>query len=130
MATALEEALEEADQALLIGADIPGIDRTAVARAFSALADHDVVLGPARDGGYYLVGLSRACPAIFRDIPWSTDRVLSRTLGRAEEEGLTVALLQAKGDVDTVDDLPPGPLVGDRAAGPSRGRAEKEAEAR
>jgi len=108
MTAALDEALGDADQALVVGTDIPGIDQDTVGRAFTALDEHDVVVGPAVDGGYYLVGLVRPCPDLFEEIPWSTSRVLSDTLDRARSIGLSVALLDEKADVDTVDDLPPG----------------------
>lgn len=105
MHAALTEALEEADEALLVGADIPGIDQPTVRRAFAALAEDDVVLGPATDGGYYLVGLSSPCHELFREMPWSTSRVLAETMRRAGSAGLQVGLLEEKSDVDTVDDL-------------------------
>ncbi|MBT8487370.1 MAG: DUF2064 domain-containing protein, partial [Gemmatimonadetes bacterium] len=69
------------------------------------LRDHDVVVGPATDGGYYLVGLTRPSPELFAGIEWSTPRVLPQTLERIAARGLTVALLTAKSDVDTADDL-------------------------
>jgi rSAM/selenodomain-associated transferase 2 len=72
----------------------------------------DAVIGPARDGGYYLLALRRPAPALFRDIPWSTERVLEGSLARAESEGLRVRTLPALPDVDRLEDLthlPPGP---------------------
>lgn len=111
MSAALEECLEEAERALLVGTDIPGIDRKTAEAAFDALADHDVVVGPATDGGYYLVGMSRPRPELFAGVAWSTDRVLEQTLARAERAGLSVALLEAKTDVDTVADLPSEPIA-------------------
>lgn len=105
MHTALAQALAEVDQALLVGTDIPGIDQPTVASAFAALSEHDVVLGPAADGGYYLVGLTHPRSDIFTDIPWSTPRVLGETLRRAEASRLSVALLDEKTDIDTLSDL-------------------------
>lgn len=106
MAHALEELLEEADEAVLVGTDIPGIDANVVGSALSSLEDHDLVVGPATDGGYYLIGTCEPRPDLFHDMEWSTDDVLSETLRRADEQHLRVALLEPRTDVDTVDDLP------------------------
>lgn len=108
MARALEELLEEAHEALVVGTDIPGIDAEVVDGALSSLEDHDLVVGPATDGGYYLIGMSEPRPNLFHDMAWSTDAVLSETLRRADAQNLRVALLEPRTDVDTVHDLPPG----------------------
>jgi glycosyltransferase A (GT-A) superfamily protein (DUF2064 family) len=73
--------------------------------AFSLLARHDLVLGPSLDGGYYLIGLSRTAPELFRHIPWSTPDVLACTQTKAHALGLTSALLPRQRDVDTIDDV-------------------------
>lgn len=92
--------------ACVIGADIPGIGRTQIARAFAALGDHQAVFGPATDGGYWLVGLKhpqRAPHQMFRDVRWSSEHALSdslRTIG-----DLSVALVDRLQDVDTAADL-------------------------
>ena len=65
------------------------------------LRTHDVVLGPATDGGYWLVGLGRPQPQLFRDIPWSTERVFIETTKRIRQAGLSVQLLRELQDVDT-----------------------------
>jgi len=106
MTAAIEEALMRAGAVCVVGTDILDIEESTLARAFSALGDQDVVLGPATDGGYYLVGMTRPHPALFRDIPWSTEQVLELTLDRARAEGLSVATLEPRTDVDTVDDVP------------------------
>lgn len=90
---------------VLIGTDVPTLPATAFDEAFALLASHHVVLGPAADGGYYLLGLRQAAPELFMDIPWSTDRVLALTRRKAAALGLSAALLQARRDVDTPDDL-------------------------
>lgn len=105
LATAVDGALRRAEAIVIVGTDIPGIDRKTVSEAFSLLREHDVVLGPATDGGYYLVGLTRSCPDLFAGIDWSTSRVLDQTLDRIATKGLTVAFTEAKSDVDTVEDL-------------------------
>jgi hypothetical protein len=64
-----------------------------------------IVLGPATDGGYYLIGMNRPCPSVFERIEWSTDRVLSQTVEAANAEGLRAVLLDEWRDVDEVADL-------------------------
>ena len=72
--------------------------------AFVTLHTADVVIGPATDGGYYLIGMSRAHDVLFADVPWSSPLTLGVTLDRAQAAGLRVALLQPLSDVDTADD--------------------------
>lgn len=105
MAAAFESAFRGAARVCIIGTDTPTVDRDAVIEAFRALDDADVVLGPASDGGYYLLALDRPRPTLFDDVPWSTDAVLRTTLERAKDEGLRVRLLAERTDLDTVDDL-------------------------
>jgi hypothetical protein len=69
------------------------------------LNERDLVLGPALDGGYYLIGLTRPAPELFAGVPWSTDQVLPLTRKKAADLGLTVGLLKEWRDVDTIDDL-------------------------
>jgi uncharacterized protein len=115
MQQALEHALKQgARQALLVGTDIPGLSTRILQRAFEALSDHDVVLGPSLDGGYYLVGMRRRAP-IFDRIPWGTGQVLTATLDAARRRGFTTALLEPLADVDRPADLallPPEWLAG------------------
>ena len=75
-----------------------------VAQAEAALASADVVLGPAEDGGYVLIGCSRAVPEIFRGIEWGTNRVLEQTLKSASQAQLRVTLLNTLWDVDRPED--------------------------
>ncbi len=91
--------------AVLVGTDTPALARRHYTRAQEVLRSHDVVLGPAEDGGYYLVGLTRPFPALFDAIPWSTDQVLARSLAQATTLGLTVGLLDRERDLDTFDDV-------------------------
>lgn len=91
---------------LIIGADIPGISRTHIARAFAALGSHDAVFGPATDGGYWLVGLKRtgAVPiSLFDGVRWSTAHTLADSIASIPD--LTVALTDTLDDVDTAADL-------------------------
>ena len=106
----IERAFDEllaspGDRAVVVGADCPALEPSTLAGAFDVLESHDAVLGPARDGGYTLVGLRRRAPGLFRDIEWSTPRVLDQTMERAARAGLTIALLPALDDLDTPEDL-------------------------
>ena len=94
-------------QAVLLGSDIPDLPGVVVEEACRALLSADVVLGPSKDGGYYLIGSTGSgfCPDLFRAIPWSTPEVLNMTLQKANEAGLKVHLLPEWSDVDSVDDL-------------------------
>lgn len=90
----------------LIGADIPGITRTHIVRAFEALGNHDGVFGPAEDGGYWLVGLKHPCrqpPGFMRGVRWSSEHALGDTL--ATLPGYRIALTDILRDVDTAADL-------------------------
>lgn len=92
-------------RALLVGTDVPSLPASYYGQAFSLLSDHDLVLGPSFDGGYYLIGLKRPIPDLFTGIPWSTDQVFSLTRTRADALGLKTALLPTCRDVDTIEDL-------------------------
>ena len=85
---------------IVIGGDCPGLDETCLREACCALESADVVLGPAADGGYYLVGLRRPLPDLFRGIPWSSETVLKITLERVRHAGLSHVMLPIKEDVD------------------------------
>jgi rSAM/selenodomain-associated transferase 1 len=105
---ALSDAAREAPYVAAVGSDHPTLPLAIVEEAFAALeAGAEVVLGPAEDGGYYLIALAaeRVSPHLFTDIPWSTERVLEATLERCRELGLTPHLLQPASDVDTPADL-------------------------
>lgn len=92
--------------AIAIGSDCPALGSEHLAAAIAALQRADVVLGPATDGGYYLIGLSRPQPVLFDAIAWGTGEVLAQTLAAATAQGLTVALLTPLTDVDLPEDLP------------------------
>ena len=86
--------------------DSPDLPRSLLRDAFALLADDsDVVFGPCRDGGYYLVGMKAAAPGLFSNIPWSSSRVLERSLAAADRLGLKTGLLPPWQDIDTFEDL-------------------------
>ncbi len=92
------------EKVVLIGTDCPSLEGTHLAQAFEALDQCDLVLGPARDGGYYLIGMKRRSDFLFEGIPWSTELVLSQTLALAAEQGLQTSLLPVLEDIDTLED--------------------------
>lgn len=94
-----------AERVAIIGTDSPAVSRATILEALDALGSADVVLGPAEDGGYYLLGLRRPQPALFERMVWSTSSVLAETVARAEKEGLRVRLLSPLRDIDTPEDL-------------------------
>lgn len=102
MATSLGQGRR---RVVLVGSDCPGITGEILGSAFSLLREHDLVLGPARDGGYYLIGLTAAHPALFQDLPWGTAAVLVQTQIRAARLGLKTALLEPLTDIDRPEDL-------------------------
>ncbi len=93
------------DRVVVIGSDSPTLPTQTLAAAFDALDQQDVVLGPATDGGYVLIGLRRMVPGLFEQIDWSTAFVYEQTLQRLEAAGVRPAVLPAWYDIDTLDDL-------------------------
>ncbi|MDX1408690.1 MAG: TIGR04282 family arsenosugar biosynthesis glycosyltransferase [Saprospiraceae bacterium] len=104
MLNAFAEVLSVYDQALIIGSDCGELRTDHLNAARQSLAYADVVLGPSRDGGYYLLGLKQPLSILFEDIDWSTDGVLPTTLSRLLSGGLSFKLLETLADVDTEDD--------------------------
>jgi rSAM/selenodomain-associated transferase 1 len=93
--------------AVIIGADIPGITRRHIASAFAALGAHDAVLGPAEDGGYWLVGLRRRprIAEIFGNVRWSSEHTFADTARNIRRQGLSLAVIETLADIDTGDDF-------------------------
>jgi len=105
MEAAFHEAFDSSSQrVVLIGTDAPGCSMELLEQAYHALVSHDLVLGPAKDGGYWLIGLRRHAK-IFADIPWSTDAVLPTTFERASQLQLSTYLLSTLSDMDYPEDL-------------------------
>jgi rSAM/selenodomain-associated transferase 1 len=106
MREAFHEAFQQGcERVVIIGTDCPGITLRTLAAAFAALRQNDLALGPASDGGYYLIGLSRAIPQLFDGILWGTDSVLRHTLQIAKAADLRCSLLEQLDDVDRPQDL-------------------------
>ncbi len=100
-----------ASSVVIAGSDIPDITGEIIQKAFVSLEEKELVLGPAVDGGYYLIGLrrsawARAVPALFEGVDWGTGGVLAETMGLAERSGVGFALLETLEDVDRPEDLP------------------------
>jgi rSAM/selenodomain-associated transferase 1 len=94
-----------AERVVVIGTDCPELSADLIDQAFEQLGASDVVLGPAKDGGYYLIGLSRPLPALFDGPDWGGEHVLRQTLDIANSQGLSVHLLDELHDVDRPEDL-------------------------
>jgi rSAM/selenodomain-associated transferase 1 len=90
---------------IFIGADAPDLTARHLCDAASALADHEVAIGPALDGGYWLLALARPLDLLFEQMPWGTDQVLAQTLARLREAGAGVAMLPLLADLDRPEDL-------------------------
>ncbi len=95
---------------LLFGADCPDLDQTLIHSALKILTNHDLVLGPTFDGGYYLLGIGPSCTtadlnSLLTDIPWGTAEVLEQTLARAEAAGCSYGVLPTLHDIDRPEDL-------------------------
>ncbi len=106
MQAAATAALQRAEFVVLVGADCPSVDSAYLETAMAQLqAGREAVLGPAEDGGYVLLGLRRSDKALFRDIPWGSDRVLACTRQRLDACGYDWAELPPRWDVDRPQDL-------------------------
>ncbi len=106
MQHAIRQGLASARHVILIGTDCAALCPADIEQAQRSLEQGaDLVLGPANDGGYYLIGLSRPRPALFQGIEWGGTAVLEQTLKRAARLGMSVDLLQVHDDIDTATDL-------------------------
>ncbi|MEQ8514404.1 MAG: TIGR04282 family arsenosugar biosynthesis glycosyltransferase [Chromatocurvus sp.] len=106
MLHALRDGLSRYRRVVLVGSDCPGLDPDYLEEAALRLRHHDMVWGPAVDGGYVLVGARRAHAACFRDIDWGRAAVMAQTLARAREGAVSHALLPVREDIDRPGDLP------------------------
>jgi uncharacterized protein len=85
---------------LFLGGDCPYVNYERLTEAYAVLDSRDVVIGPAIDGGYYLIGVKENRPELFQQIDWGTERVLEQTLANCRKVGVSVALLPEESDVD------------------------------
>ena len=98
---------QEATAAVLIGSDCPLLDGNTVRKACASLKNNDLVLGPASDGGYYLIGLRAPAPELFQAGKGSHSLVLQQTIDSARRTGLEIELLPTLGDIDRGEDIAP-----------------------
>jgi rSAM/selenodomain-associated transferase 2/rSAM/selenodomain-associated transferase 1 len=106
MSRAFAESFQEGSRAtIVIGSDCPGLRPQLLERAFAALSTNRVVIGPARDGGYCLIGLAGAVPEIFSRVEWGSNTVLATTLSILARLGIEPVLLEALDDIDRKEDL-------------------------
>ncbi|MCF8057524.1 MAG: TIGR04282 family arsenosugar biosynthesis glycosyltransferase [Desulfocapsa sp.] len=110
MADALAHGLNKTQNCILLGSDCPDINGSILAESLQALKQRDVVLGPAHDGGYYLIGVRGTvtpyiCRKLFGEIPWGGDRVFAKTVEQAERLGLDFHILEKLHDIDDAEDL-------------------------
>ena len=116
MSNAFKEILQEkvCKKCIIIGTDCPEIDATLIENAFGVLKEKNVVIGPCKDGGYYMLGMSRPVPVsfdqgfisdLFVDIDWSTDRVFEQTMEKIHKNNLSCSILKTLVDIDTIEDL-------------------------
>ena len=94
---------------IFFGADTPDLSTDIVSQAIVALKTHDAVIGPAEDGGYYLIGISRPMTSLFTDMEWSTEHVLPTTLERLKKLDIEPYMLETLADCDRPEDLPRWP---------------------
>ena len=105
MAAAFDHAFVRGhNRVVIIGSDCPGLTTDILREALSALTTHELVIGPATDGGYYLLGMRHPHPELFRNMSWSTESVCEETLTRARVRGLSVKQLPTLTDVDHLAD--------------------------
>ncbi len=105
MLNALREGLQRRNAVAILGCDVPHCSGDILDQADHLLAQGRNVIGPTEDGGYYFIGLSRAFPELFTNIPWGTPNVLERTLERAAALGIEFDFLPSLQDIDTAADL-------------------------
>lgn len=105
MERTMRRALSESPMAMIIGTDSPDLPRAALENARNLLDSNDAVLGPTRDGGFYLIGLRRCDEGILSDLPWSESETRERTIERLEMRGYRVALTEPWFDVDVSADV-------------------------
>ena len=104
MKAAFAQALENHDKVVIIGSDCPKLSTDIVEEAYDALDDHDLVIGPTYDGGYYLLGMKNLHTFLFDDMRWSVDDVCETTISRSQDHNLSSTKLTKLSDVDYKSD--------------------------
>jgi len=105
MSNALKDGLERHEKVILVGTDLPLIDASYIDLAIDCLNEKEVVLGPAEDGGYGLIGAREKLPDVFSDVDWGTDKVLSQSCVQLNRQKITYGMLPPIWDVDRPADL-------------------------
>ena len=100
--TGFEQNYEEL---VLIGSDLPTLSKSILSNAFQQLRNTEVVFGPAQDGGYYLIGMTKMYASIFQNKSWSTSTLLNETLAELKSHNLNIGILETLNDIDTFEDL-------------------------
>lgn len=104
MSNAFSEGFENGfEKIIIIGSDLYDLTTTDIEEAFRSLESNDYVIGPAEDGGYYLLGMTKPTPAIFKNKTWSTSTVLPETL--TDLQGEKIHFLDTRNDIDTFEDI-------------------------
>jgi uncharacterized protein len=93
------------EKIIIIGTDIPNLNSGIIEHAITKLHNSDFVIGPSNDGGYYLLGMKKFSPFVFRNIEYSTDRVFENTIKKIKESGLSYSVTGTLQDIDTENDL-------------------------
>ena len=104
MLQCFKEILQKYKKVTIIGSDFPTLSSETVKQAFSLLDEHDIILGPSFDGGYYLIAMQQP-HTIFKNIEWSVETVLQEQIKNIEKQKLTFTLLKKEHDIDTEEDL-------------------------
>lgn len=104
MAEAISYVLQFHSKAVIIGSDCPLLSSSTLRESFTTLDMHDIVLGPAIDGGYYLIGCKKLYGTLFDDIQWSTPQVMQQTIEKIIAANQTYRLLTQLSDIDTEED--------------------------
>ncbi len=102
-----------AERVVVVGTDCPALNEQRARAAFEKLTHRDLVIGPAHDGGYYLIGLQKPLPALFESVTWGTGSVLAQTVALADRLGLSYALAETLHDIDRPEDIEHWHLVRD-----------------
>ena len=106
MRNAFQHGFDEGyENIILIGSDLPNISKEIIDNGFKKLNNNDVVFGPAEDGGYYLIGMSKMNTSVFENKPWSQSELLDVTLDQLKEQQQKVGQIETLNDIDTFEDL-------------------------